>query len=80
MNDNVSVSVQPYQGQIYEQYAYRECPDQPAEIRADCGDNVACLYDYTLLNAKIIAHNSKDAWNTFARERLEAVKQCKQAN
>uniref|UniRef100_A0AC35FR32 Sushi domain-containing protein n=1 Tax=Panagrolaimus sp. PS1159 TaxID=55785 RepID=A0AC35FR32_9BILA len=34
-----------------------------------------CLYDYTMLNAKIIGHNSKDTWNTFVRERMEAVRQ-----
>lgn len=71
------VNAQPYQGQIYDQYAFQRCPDRPAEIRQDCGDSVPCLYDYTMLNAKIIAHNTKDLWNTFVRERMEAVRQCK---
>lgn len=68
---------QPYASSIYDQYATRECPDNPADIRQDCGDNVPCLYDYSMLNAKIIGHGSKDEWNTFQKERMEATRQCK---
>uniref|UniRef100_A0A7E4VC29 Protein mesh n=1 Tax=Panagrellus redivivus TaxID=6233 RepID=A0A7E4VC29_PANRE len=66
---------QPYQSQIYEQYAARECPDNPAEIKSDCGDSVSCLYDYAMLNAKVIGHGARDSWNEFIKDRYEATRQ-----
>ena len=66
---------QPYSSSIYEQYAARECPDSPAEIIQECGDSVPCLYDYSMLNVKIIGEGSKDEWNIFQRDRYEATRQ-----
>uniref|UniRef100_A0AC34RJM6 AMOP domain protein n=1 Tax=Panagrolaimus sp. JU765 TaxID=591449 RepID=A0AC34RJM6_9BILA len=75
IESNQLILNQPYSASIYEQYASRQCPDNPAEIHTDCGDNVPCLYDYTMLNSKVIGHGSKDMWNLFQKERLEATRQ-----
>lgn len=46
--------MQPLSGQIYQDYAINQCPDNPQKILTDCGDNVPCLYDYTMMNAEIL--------------------------
>jgi hypothetical protein len=67
------VRYQPYQGQLYWDWA-SHCPDNPGKILQECGDNVPCLYDYTLLNAEVLGNEVKDTWNSFFHDRHEAIR------
>lgn len=69
--------MQPIAGQIYQDYAINQCPDNPQKILSDCGDNVPCLYDYTMLNAEMLGNEAKNAWNSFSVDRTQAIRQCK---
>ena len=68
--------MQPLAGQIYSDFA-QMCPDDPAKILSVCGDNVPCLYDYTMINAEILGTEAKNAYNAFAVDRMQAIRQCK---
>ncbi|KAI1700189.1 AMOP domain-containing protein [Ditylenchus destructor] len=70
-----NVGIQPYQAQIYHDYAVNRCPDNPPKIMSECGDNVPCLYDYVMLNAEILGTQAKDAWNQFYLDRYIAIRQ-----
>jgi hypothetical protein len=70
-----TIGLQPYQGQIYADYANSQCPDNPGKVLTDCGDNVPCVYDYTLLNAEILANEAKSAWSSFVDDRYSAIRQ-----
>jgi hypothetical protein len=65
--------MQPYQGQLYWDWA-SQCPDNPGKIISECGDNVPCLYDFTLLNAEILGNEVKDTWNSFFHDRGQAIR------
>lgn len=54
-----------------------QCPDNPSQIIQECGDSVPCLYDYTMLNARILGMEIQNSWNAFIYERLEATRHCK---
>uniref|UniRef100_A0A915DTN8 AMOP domain protein n=1 Tax=Ditylenchus dipsaci TaxID=166011 RepID=A0A915DTN8_9BILA len=68
------IGLQPYSSMIYQDYA-NQCPDNPAKIMSECGDNVPCLYDYSLLNAEILGSEAKDAYNQFYHDRWVAIRQ-----
>lgn len=40
---------QPYASQIYQDYAIRQCPDNPGKILSDCGDNVNIIKTFIRL-------------------------------
>jgi hypothetical protein len=67
--------MQPLAGQIYQDYAINQCPDNPQKILSDCGDNVPCLYDYTMLNTEILGNEAKNEWNAFSLDRGMAIRQ-----
>ncbi|KAL3094436.1 hypothetical protein niasHT_025912 [Heterodera trifolii] len=67
-----TIGLQPYQGQMYWDWA-SQCPDNPGKILQECGDNVPCLYDYTLLNAEVLGNEVKDTWNAFFHDRWSAI-------
>ncbi|KAI6202661.1 hypothetical protein M3Y99_01865500 [Aphelenchoides fujianensis] len=70
-----TLNMQPMAGQIYQDYAMNQCPDNPQKILTDCGDNVPCLYDYTMMNAEILGNEAKNAYNAFNFDRLQAIRQ-----
>ncbi|CAJ0937239.1 unnamed protein product, partial [Mesorhabditis belari] len=41
----------------------------------ECGDNWACLYNYALLNSKVIGEESYKSWNSHINLRNDAVRQ-----
>lgn len=71
-----TVNAQPLQTQLNEQYGMSQCPDNPAQIISECGDSVSCLYDNTMLNARILGLEAQNTWNTFTAERIDATRQC----
>ncbi|CAJ0572583.1 unnamed protein product, partial [Mesorhabditis spiculigera] len=75
MEQNPNYNLQPQISSVMEQYGMSVCPNKPSEVLADCGDNWACLYDYTLLNSKVIGQESKEAWNSHIALRLQAMRQ-----
>lgn len=68
--------MQPLQQGLNVAYGLANCPDDPASILNDCGDNIPCLYSYALLNSKIIANEEQDVYNAFFSERQDAIKPC----
>uniref|UniRef100_A0A0N5AK14 Protein mesh n=1 Tax=Syphacia muris TaxID=451379 RepID=A0A0N5AK14_9BILA len=68
------INAQPLQTQYTEQYGVSQCPDNPAQIIADCGDSVPCLNDNTMLNARILGMEAQASWNGFVLERVEATR------
>uniref|UniRef100_A0A914KKZ1 Protein mesh n=2 Tax=Meloidogyne TaxID=189290 RepID=A0A914KKZ1_MELIC len=68
-----TLGMQPYQGQLYWDWA-SQCPDNPGKILQHCGDNVPCLYDFTLLNAEVLGNEVKDTWNAFFHDRGQAIR------
>ncbi|PAV63213.1 hypothetical protein WR25_27027 isoform A [Diploscapter pachys] len=77
LQNNQPTNLQPYQAITSLQYGIQHCPDDPAQILNDCGDNIPCLFDYTLMNSKILAQEEEDEWNTFLVERTDAIRQCR---
>ncbi|KHN87866.1 Uncharacterized protein F54D1.6 [Toxocara canis] len=75
LQQNQQVNLQPLQSTLNEQYGVAHCPDNPSQIIQECGDNVPCLYDYTMLNARILGLEAQNTWNVFTTERLEATRQ-----
>ncbi|VDD90608.1 unnamed protein product [Enterobius vermicularis] len=69
------INAQPLQTQLNEQYGMSQCPDNPAQIISECGDSVSCLYDNTMLNARILGLEAQNTWNTFTAERIDATRQ-----
>ncbi|VDM73991.1 unnamed protein product [Strongylus vulgaris] len=67
--------MQPFQSQANLQYGLAHCPDDAASIISDCGDSVPCLYNYALLQSKVLAFEEQDTWNSFITERVDAVRQ-----
>ncbi|KAI6177576.1 hypothetical protein M3Y97_00922700 [Aphelenchoides bicaudatus] len=70
-----TINMAPLAGQVYQDYAISQCPDNPQKILSDCGDNVPCLYDYTMMNAEILGNEAKNAWNSFTVDRTQAIRQ-----
>ncbi|CAD5218387.1 unnamed protein product [Bursaphelenchus okinawaensis] len=70
-----TINMQPLAGQVFQDSAYNRCPDNPQKILTDCGDNVPCLYDYTMMNAEILGNEAKNAWNAFVYDRNQAIRQ-----
>ncbi|MFH4982302.1 hypothetical protein AB6A40_009011 [Gnathostoma spinigerum] len=68
-------NLQPYQSSLNEQYGINQCPDNPSQIIQECGDSVSCLYDYTMLNARVLGMEAQNTWNTFTFERSLASRQ-----
>uniref|UniRef100_A0A914EBJ5 Uncharacterized protein n=1 Tax=Acrobeloides nanus TaxID=290746 RepID=A0A914EBJ5_9BILA len=66
---------QPMTGQIYGQYARNFCPDKAGEIFSICGENMPCLYDATIFNTKILGQENMKAYDSFAQDRLQAIRQ-----
>ncbi|VDM77346.1 unnamed protein product [Strongylus vulgaris] len=64
-----------YETQANLQYGLAHCPDDAASIISDCGDSVPCLYNYALLQSKVLAFEEQDTWNSFITERVDAVRQ-----
>uniref|UniRef100_A0A914RB15 DUF7658 domain-containing protein n=1 Tax=Parascaris equorum TaxID=6256 RepID=A0A914RB15_PAREQ len=76
LQQNQQVNLQPLQSTLTEQYGIAHCPDNPSQIIQECGDNIPCLYDYTMLNARVLGLEALNTWNAFTLERLEATRQC----
>uniref|UniRef100_A0A0N5AK15 Protein mesh n=1 Tax=Syphacia muris TaxID=451379 RepID=A0A0N5AK15_9BILA len=74
IQQNRQTNLQPLQGIVTEQYGINDCPANPAQITQECGDSVTCLYDYTMLDAKILALEAQKAWNSFTHDRVEATR------
>uniref|UniRef100_F1KQP3 Protein mesh n=1 Tax=Ascaris suum TaxID=6253 RepID=F1KQP3_ASCSU len=75
LQQNQQVNLQPLQSTLTEQYGIAHCPDNPSQIIQECGDNIPCLYDYTMLNARVLGLEALNTWNAFTLERLEATRQ-----
>uniref|UniRef100_A0A0K0D1P4 AMOP domain-containing protein n=1 Tax=Angiostrongylus cantonensis TaxID=6313 RepID=A0A0K0D1P4_ANGCA len=75
MYDMPLVNLQPFQSAVNLQYGLQRCPDDASSIISDCGDSVPCLYNYALLQSKVLAFEEQDAWNSFATERMDAIRQ-----
>uniref|UniRef100_A0A158Q693 AMOP domain protein n=1 Tax=Dracunculus medinensis TaxID=318479 RepID=A0A158Q693_DRAME len=71
---NKQTDLQPLQSSLTERFGMTQCPDNPSQIIQECGDSVPCLYDYTMLNARILGMEIQNSWNAFIYERLEATR------
>ncbi|KHN87860.1 Uncharacterized protein F54D1.6 [Toxocara canis] len=63
---------QPMQTAVAELYGINQCPNNPTQIIQECGDSVPCLYDYSMLNSRILGMEATNSWNAFTLERSEA--------
>ncbi|VDK61173.1 unnamed protein product [Anisakis simplex] len=68
---------QPMSSAIAYNYGANICPNNPAQIVQDCGDSVPCLYDYAMLNSRVLGMEATNSWNAFTLERGVAVQHCK---
>uniref|UniRef100_A0A183BX10 Sushi domain-containing protein n=1 Tax=Globodera pallida TaxID=36090 RepID=A0A183BX10_GLOPA len=75
IQQNRLIGLQPMQGVLTERYGREHCPDNPGELIAECGDSVACTYDYALFNSKILGHEVQNNWNRFELDRWETIRQ-----
>lgn len=75
IQQNPMVGLQPLQAAITERYGREHCPDNPAELIAECGDSVACTHDYAMFNSKILGHEVQNNWNRFELDRWETIRQ-----
>ncbi|CAP25106.2 Protein CBG04396 [Caenorhabditis briggsae] len=71
---NLPADLQPYQSIATLSYGL-QCPDDPGQVLTECGDSVACLYDYALLNSKVLGQEEQDSWNMFTTDRAMAIRQ-----
>uniref|UniRef100_A0AC35TJC3 Protein mesh n=1 Tax=Rhabditophanes sp. KR3021 TaxID=114890 RepID=A0AC35TJC3_9BILA len=74
MTENYVFTQQPMASALTKSYARMYCPDNPAAVITECGDSIPCLYDWTLLNSKIMALELQNNWNTFIVDRHKVVK------
>lgn len=70
------VGLQPLQSQLTERYGRENCPDNPAAIITECGDNVPCMYDYVMFNSKVLGTAMQNTWNAFEVDRFDMMRQC----
>lgn len=73
----ILVGLQPLQSQLTEQYGREKCPDNPAQVIAECGDSVPCLVDWIYFNSKVLGNELQNHWNAFELDRNEMMRQCK---
>uniref|UniRef100_A0A1I7UND4 Protein mesh n=1 Tax=Caenorhabditis tropicalis TaxID=1561998 RepID=A0A1I7UND4_9PELO len=74
LQNNPNTDLQPYQSIATLSYGL-QCPDDPGSVLTECGDSVACLYDYALLNSKVLGQEEQDSWNMFTTDRALAIRQ-----
>ncbi|CAJ0936997.1 unnamed protein product, partial [Mesorhabditis belari] len=75
MEQNPNYNLQPQASNVMVDYGISTCPNKPSEVIAECGDNWACLYNYALLNSKVIGEESYKSWNSHINLRNDAVRQ-----
>uniref|UniRef100_A0A0N5A699 Protein mesh n=1 Tax=Parastrongyloides trichosuri TaxID=131310 RepID=A0A0N5A699_PARTI len=75
MTSNYIYNQQPLASALTFSYGRKYCPDNPEEVLSDCGDSVPCLYDWALLNSRILATEVQNYWTTFLVDRQEMTKQ-----
>lgn len=77
LNFNLQFSANPQLAfEILQLYGDTRCPNHPSEILPFCGDSVPCIYDYTMLNSKILGMEAQNSWNIFTNERQLGTRQC----
>ncbi|KJH47203.1 AMOP domain protein [Dictyocaulus viviparus] len=74
LQEDASLNLQPFQSAVNLQYGLQRCPDDASSIITNCGDSVPCLYNYALLQSKVLAFEEQDAWNSFMAERMDAIR------
>uniref|UniRef100_A0AC35U4I4 Protein mesh n=1 Tax=Rhabditophanes sp. KR3021 TaxID=114890 RepID=A0AC35U4I4_9BILA len=69
MTENYVFTQQPQAAALTQSYARLYCPDNPAAVISECGDSVACLFDWALLNSRVMALELQNNWNAFTIDR-----------
>uniref|UniRef100_A0AC35U4L8 Protein mesh n=1 Tax=Rhabditophanes sp. KR3021 TaxID=114890 RepID=A0AC35U4L8_9BILA len=62
-----------YTDNTYNNY-WNVCPDNPDEIMTVCGDNYACMYDFALLNSKVLGQQVQMAYSGFISDRYASIR------
>uniref|UniRef100_F1KR18 Protein mesh n=1 Tax=Ascaris suum TaxID=6253 RepID=F1KR18_ASCSU len=66
------INKQPMQSAAIQRYGVNQCPHNPAQIVQECGDSVPCLYDYSMLDSRILGMEASNSWNAFTLDRSQA--------
>ncbi|KHN82324.1 Uncharacterized protein R09E10.5 [Toxocara canis] len=69
IQSNPQVNVMQLRSQVIRQYGTVGCPNDPSEILSECADSIPCLYDYTMLDSKVLGTEAKKEWSLFQLER-----------
>ncbi|WKX99243.1 hypothetical protein Q1695_014265 [Nippostrongylus brasiliensis] len=56
-----------------ERQRYLRCPMDLASLESDCGNDVACLYDAVMLQARLLGEEARMSYNYYLNQRLEGV-------
>lgn len=64
------------QSAAIQRYGVNQCPHNPAQIVQECGDSVPCLYDYSMLDSRILGMEASNSWNAFTLDRSQASRHC----
>uniref|UniRef100_A0AC35FTH8 Sushi domain-containing protein n=1 Tax=Panagrolaimus sp. PS1159 TaxID=55785 RepID=A0AC35FTH8_9BILA len=75
LQQNPNIALQPLQSQLTLQIGRELCPDNPAQIIAECGDSVPCMYDYTLFNSETLGLEIQNLWNQYNLDRTQVMRQ-----
>ncbi|KHJ83531.1 hypothetical protein OESDEN_16770 [Oesophagostomum dentatum] len=56
-----------------ERQLYLRCPVDLGSLEADCGNDVACLYDSVMLQARLLGEEARISYNYYLNQRLESA-------
>ncbi|XGW18592.1 hypothetical protein V3C99_002866 [Haemonchus contortus] len=56
-----------------ERQLYLRCPTDLASLESDCGNDVACLYDSVMLQARLLGDEARMSYNYYLTQRIEGA-------
>ncbi|KAK5980890.1 Sushi domain-containing protein [Trichostrongylus colubriformis] len=56
-----------------ERQMYLRCPTDLASLESDCGNDVACLYDSVMLQARLLGDEARMSYNYYLTQRIEGA-------